>query len=149
MRKYLIICFCISKLVGFSQCKGIEYRLPDKVISKLENYVSNQNESFNYFVKLRNFGKDTIEIYIVKFKKLEFPYYELMERSNRYLLINNERIPILFEYDFRLSETFLGYDFESFKFITYKGMRVVFVGGIGVKSVYQKKLKIIRIDEYD
>lgn len=101
MKLYAILITMIFNTHVYSQVKdSIIYILPDRVETKLYEMIQEQNYTKNrkFEFHLTTLNKDTFSITCAKYD--EQPFHQGANSTNRFILVNNNKYPATFDYDY-------------------------------------------------
>jgi hypothetical protein len=93
MRKIFLLIFILASFDSLSQ-KGIEFTFPKKVTDSLTSFINLSTIQKHYIVMDKN-SPSNYSIMILPLQKTN----NFIKRTNRYVKINNEKIPIIFQLD--------------------------------------------------
>ncbi len=93
MKKIILIILLLVSLDTFSQ-KGIEYTFPKKVTDSLTSYI-NRSAAKKHYIVMDKTSRSTYFILIAVLQKPD----GFIKKSNRYVKINERKIPLIFQSD--------------------------------------------------
>jgi hypothetical protein len=99
--KYIIACllclFITNNIYSQKHTKKIVYNFGDSVNYYVKEYLKSENVR-EYYCHYREVNPDVIRIYISKYTSNDL-YKALIKLNNRYLMVDDDYIPIVFETD--------------------------------------------------
>lgn len=109
MKKFLFIfLFFICNFLSAKEKDSILYVLCDSVECKLAKEILNYPENNNFIIVFvfSNIIDDSKQLYRISITELKKT--DRLLSTNRYCLINQRKIPLIFDYDFKFSASDLG-----------------------------------------
>jgi hypothetical protein len=109
----IIALFNLKVFNLFAQDTCINYYLDKNLTNEIESVIANIKNSYVgsvAYIKIEYKGDN--KIIEINYAKKENPVYQLIQLTNRFLCLNNENVPIVFDIDFRLA-IINGYDFRN------------------------------------